>query len=259
MRPKFLIDLNISNHSNIRYTTGIPKDNFSPVIIKTPGKDEDHYQRLEYLYSQLAKKCDINIPDTFLLTCTTSKMAFFAIKRFDILENGDRLHAHTLAGLHGINFSEISFDYSDLLRTTQDISRDHRQVVEAYRRMVFNYLSNNKDDHTKNFSFVMNSEGNWTLSPAYDISYSPGDAGLHSMSINGIRRNASLKDFEKMAKIFNIKSWKEIVAHISEILKCFPAFASKLNISRKYSRIVNDRINEHVRRVDKDLSFGLEL
>ena len=259
MRPKFLVDLDTKTLDKIRYTTGKPEGDYYPVIIKIPGKDGDHYQRIEYAYSQMAEKCGINIPDTYLLTGAKSKQAFFAIKRFDILGNGERLHVHTYAGLHGLNFREESHDYSDLLRTTQDLSRDHSQVVEVYKRMVFNFLGYNNDDHMKNFSFTMDKKGEWSISPSYDMSYSSGKQGFHSMSLNGIRHNATLKDFEKMAKNFNVKEWKEIVGKTCDCLKSFPSMAHECGIDKKHTDIVDNRIKENVKRIDKDLSLGIEL
>ena len=259
MRPKFLVDLDIYNMKEMRYTTGKPEGNFYPVIIKIPGKDGDHFQRIEYVYSKIAKSCGIDIPDTYLLTGPKSKQAFFVIKRFDVLENGDRLHVHTYAGLHGLNFREQSHDYSDLLRTIQDLSRDHSQVIEAYRRMVFNYLGYNSDDHMKNFSLTMNKKGAWSLSPAYDMSYSTGRQGLHIMPLNGIRHNATIKDFERMAENFNVKKWKDIVVSTCECLKEFPAKAKEYGLNERYLNIVNNRIKENVTRIERDFSPGVKL
>ena len=252
MRPKFLVDLDMNNHENLRYTRGRPEDSWYPVIIKTPSKDGDHYQRIEYSYSIMARDCGITVPDTFLLTGKKSLKAFFAIKRFDILKTGEQLHVHTYAGLLGLNFREVSLDYSDLFRTTLDITRDHSQVVEAYRRMVFNYLGYNNDDHAKNFSFVMNKKGDWSLSPAYDMSYSPGRQGFHTMSINGIRHNARIKDFEMIAGNFNIKEWKTIVGRTIDTFKKWTSLAKNNSVPAKYMAIVNHRIKENIKRIEKD-------
>ncbi|MDD5672777.1 MAG: type II toxin-antitoxin system HipA family toxin [Chitinivibrionales bacterium] len=259
MRPKFLVDLDIKNHEKIRYTRGNPEGPYFPVIIKTPTKDGDHYQRIEYSYLKMAHLCGIDVPDTYLLIGEKSKLAFFAIKRFDVLKTGERLHVHTYAGLMGLNFREASPDYSELFRTTADLTKDHSQVIEAYRRMVFNYLGYNNDDHTKNISFVMNKKGEWSLSPAYDIGYSPGRQGFHTMSINGIRQNATVKDFEKIAGNFNVKDWKKIVVKIIDTLKNWPSIAQKNGVPEKYKDIVNHRIKENLKRIAKDLSLGVEI
>lgn len=259
MRPKFLVDLDIKNLNKIRYTTGRPDGGYHPVIIKTPLRDGDQYQRIEYAYSTMARESGINVPDTYLLIGEKSKRAFFASKRFDILENGERLHIHTYAGLHGLNFRVATPDYSELLRTCHDLTRDHSQVIEAYRRMVFNYLGYNNDDHTKNFSFTMDKKGRWKLSPSYDMSYSTGRQGFHTMSINGIRQNATVKDFEKMAANFNVKDWKNIIGKSCDCLKKWKSIAAKTGIADKHKNIVYQRIKENVARIDKEMSFGIEI
>lgn len=251
-RPKFLVDLNLKNLSTIRYSTGKPDGDMFPVIIKVPGRRDDQYQRIEYCYSLLGRNAGLNVPDTYLLIGNRSKLSSFAIKRFDINGNGERLHTHTFAGLLGLNFREANVDYSELLRVTGDLTRDHREVVEVFRRMVFNYLGCNKDDHAKNFSFVMNKSGQWFLSPAYDIGYSSGENGLHAMAINGLRRNVTLKDFEKIAKNFEIKEWKSIVAKTCEVLKTWPSIADKYSVPQKYRDAINERIRESIVRIEKD-------
>lgn len=248
-RPKFLVDLDLKNLSIIRYSTGKPDGDMFPVIIKVPGKREDQYQRIEYCYSLMGKEAGLKVPDTYLLTGNKSKLSSFAIKRFDIDDKGERLHTHTFAGLLGLNFREVNVDYSELLRVTSDLTRDHREVVEVFRRMVFNYLGCNKDDHAKNFSFVMNKSGQWLLSPAYDIGYSSGESGLHSMAINGLRRNATLKDFEKMASNFEIKDWKDIIVRTCEVLKTWPSIAEKYCVPQKYKDSIYERIRESISRI----------
>jgi serine/threonine-protein kinase HipA len=199
----------------------------------------------------MAKKCGIALPDTYLLIGDKSKRAFFVIKRFDVLVNGDRLHVHTYAGLQGLNFREGSPDYSELFRSVQELTRDHSQVVEAYRRMVFNYLGYNNDDHAKNFSFTMDKACRWKLSPAYDMGYSPGRQGFHTMSINGIRKNATVRDFEKMAENFNVIEWKDIVKKTCSCLMEWDAIAGKSGVSVKHKNIVSQRIQENVKRIKK--------
>lgn len=251
MRPKFCVDIDSNDHTNLRYSTGKIEDNFLPVILKVPQKNGDQFQRIEYIYSKIAKSCGINIPETFLLTGNRSKSAFFAIRRFDILDSNERVHVHSYAGLHGLNFREVSHDYTDLLRTTQNLTNDHNQVVECYRKMVFNYLGYNNDDHLKNFSYIMDSDGKWSLSPSYDASYSTGKQGFHAMSINGIRQNAQLSDFEKVAAIFNIKDWLKIVIKTCESFTTFPDLANQVRLDKKRTDIVFNRIKECVKRVKK--------
>lgn len=131
----------------------------------------------EYLYMSTAAKCGINIPRIRLL-----KDRYFAIERFDI-EDGMGVHVVTAAALLKSDFRNQDADYTNLLALTGYLTQDPHQVEEMYRRMVFNLVCDNKDDHTKNFSFICR-KGVWSLAPAYDITYSPGGSnGQHATSL----------------------------------------------------------------------------
>ena len=131
----------------------------------------------EYLYMSTAAKCGINIPRIRLL-----KDRYFAIERFDI-EDGRGVHVVTAAALLKSDFRNQGADYTNLLALTGYLTQDPHQVEEMYRRMVFNLVCDNKDDHTKNFSFMCR-KGVWSLAPAYDITYSPeGSNGQHATSL----------------------------------------------------------------------------
>ncbi|MFH0920191.1 MAG: type II toxin-antitoxin system HipA family toxin [Fibrobacterota bacterium] len=248
-RPKFLVDLNLKNPDEIRYTRGQQEGGFVPVILKVPVRGGDHFQRIEYVYSLMARCAGIRIPDTFLLTGKKKGQAFFAIQRFDVDRNAVRLHTHTLAGLLGINFREAVPDYGTLLRVTGDLTRDHRHVTEAYRRMVFNYLGSNLDDHSKNITFTMDKKGGWALSPAYDIGYSTGENNLHAMAINGKRRNALQADFQRVAEDFDVKEWRDIIRQAVDSLREWPALAKKYGVPVKLAAAVWNRIKEHTGRI----------
>ena len=131
----------------------------------------------EFLYMNTAAQCGINVPRTRLL-----KDRYFAIERFDI-ENGKGVHVVTAAALLKSDFRYQDVDYTNLLALTGYLSQDPLQVEEMYRRMVFNLVCDNKDDHAKNFSFICR-DGVWSLAPAYDITYSPeGSNGQHATSL----------------------------------------------------------------------------
>ena len=131
----------------------------------------------EYLYMSTAAKCGINIPRIRLL-----KDRYFAIERFDI-EDGRGVHVVTAAALLKSDFRNQDADYTNLLALTGYLTQDPHQVEEMYRRMVFNRVCDNKDDHAKNFSFICR-KGVWSLAPAYDITYSPeGSNGQHATSL----------------------------------------------------------------------------
>lgn len=108
------------------------------------------------------------MPKTRLLVAGSKQ--YFAVKRFNRLTN-QRLHVYSLARLSHVNFRVLDFDYEKLMRLTSILTKNPDDVKQVYRQIVFNILANNQDDHTKNFSFVMDSKGVWLLSTAYDITF----------------------------------------------------------------------------------------
>ena len=138
----------------------------------------------EYHYNEIARKCGIDVPDFKL---TNGK--YFTTKRFDLTADGERIHTATAGGLLCLSLSEPVLDYSNLLALTGYITQNPKYVEEMYRRMVFNYLTDNKDDHCKNFSYLIRKDSNgkfiWHLAPAYDLTLcTEGYNGQHATSVN---------------------------------------------------------------------------
>lgn len=154
----------------------------------------------EYRYNEIARKCGIIVPDFRLVNGR-----YFASRRFDIDGNGNRIHTATAGALLCLSLREPFMDYSNLLALTGYVTQSREDVEQMYRRMVFNYLTDNKDDHCKNFSFyvVENPDDGgwqWRLAPAYDLTLcTEGYNGEHATSVNGTGRPA-LSDFISIGK-----------------------------------------------------------
>lgn len=139
----------------------------------------------EYHYNEVARNCGISVPDFKLMNGK-----YFACRRFDISADGERLHTATAGGLLSVSLSNPVLDYVNLLALTGYLTQSREDVEEMFRRMVFNYLTENKDDHCKNFSYVVTKEidkkWHWRLSPAYDLTRCvEGYNGEHATSVNG--------------------------------------------------------------------------
>lgn len=139
----------------------------------------------EYSYNELARKCGIHVPDFKLVN-----NKYFACRRFDISPAGERIHTATAGGLLSISLSNPVLDYLNLLALTGYLTQSREEVEEMFRRMVFNYLADNKDDHCKNFSFMVkrgnDNHWHWHLAPAYDLTKcTEGYNGEHATSVNG--------------------------------------------------------------------------
>lgn len=200
-------------------------------IYDDANKSSD-FTKLEYLYMQMAKDCGINIPLLELLE--DDDLTHFMIKRFD-RQNGEKVHMHSLASMVHVNFNiPKHYSYDEAIRIVWAVTKDKRAVVEFYKRAVFNVIATNQDDHAKNTSFLMNSRGEWSLSPAYDITYANGQnfTKNHQMSIVGKVNDFTRNDLIKFALNNEIKEddAKEIINMTISVVKNFRKKAKTLKI-----------------------------
>jgi len=185
-RPKALIGVS-ENKERILHGKESFTAEYEPWLVKFPNtQDGIDAGAIEYVYALMAKQSGILMPEVHLFSAHEGP-GYFAAKRFD--RNGaNRLHMHTASGLLHADFRFPSLDYQDLLNLTSMLTRDVREVEKMYRLAVFNVLAHNRDDHAKNFSFLMDAHGKWTLSPAYDLTFSSGPGGEQSTMVMGGRQ-----------------------------------------------------------------------
>lgn len=181
--------------------------------------------RLEFHYNDVAKRCGMDVPD-FKLT----NGRYFTTRRFDITPNGERIHTATAGGLLCLSLNAPVLDYTNLLALTGYLTQNAKEVEEMFRRMVFNYLTDNKDDHCKNFSFIVLETGNgqykWHLAPAYDLTLcTEGYNGEHATSVNGTG-HPTLKDMivvgtkNKMSVQRCKEIFEEVRSNCGDLLLC---------------------------------------
>ena len=195
------------------------------------GSSQD-YTKLEYLYMTMAKEVGIDVPDIELLE--QGDLTHYMIKRFDRI-NGERLHLHSLAGLTHSNINIPGhYSYDNLLRVTRRLTGAQNQVEEMYKRMVFNSVARNQDDHAKNFSFLMDKEGRWSISPAYDVTYAYGVGYTkeHQLSLKGKTTAFTREDLLTVAEEHSISSkWaKECIEEIVDTVSTFSERARNIGI-----------------------------
>ena len=168
-------------------------------IIKFPAHvDGENAGKMEYDYSCCAKKCGIIMSETRLFPSENCE-GYFGIKRFDRIsdKNGTkRIHMLTAAALLELNFEQPSLDYHSLMKLTKILTRDNeKDLREMFRRMCFKVFAHNRDDHSKNFTYLYNDEKDrWSLSPAYDLTYSNTYYGEHTTTVDGNGRNPGRKE-----------------------------------------------------------------
>ena len=197
------------------------------------------FGRIEMAYYLMAKACQIDMMESRLLE--ENGRAHFMTKRFD-REGGDqKYHIQTLCAMQHYDFNQItSFSYEQLFQTMRLLRLPYPQAEQMYRRMVFNVIARNCDDHTKNFAFRLKKEQEWELTPAYDVcfAYRPDSnwVSQHNLSINGKRDNITREDLMVVAKSMNVKKANTIINEISETVKNWNTFAEQVNVDEKLKR-----------------------
>jgi serine/threonine-protein kinase HipA len=195
-RPKILVGVRDDDFL-VSGTADLP-DGFRRYLIKFPAKEDPaDIGVVELAYARMAETAGIDMPATRVFE-THDGGRYFGAERFD-RDGNLRLHMHTLGGLLHASHRMPSLDYDGLLLATLEMTKDHRQMEEAFRRMVFNVLAHNRDDHVKNFSYLMDRSGVWKFSPAYDLVFSAGPGGEHTMAIAGEARTPSPQDMLRVA------------------------------------------------------------
>lgn len=177
-----------------------------PWLVKFPSRGEPaEVCRLEDAYAQWARACGIEVPPTQVWDLGP-ELAAFGTRRFD-RQGSDRVPVFTLAALLDADFRiPSSVDYATFLRLTRFLTKDEVQVRQAFRRCVFNVVFHNRDDHPKNHAFLLDRDGQWHLSPAYDLTYSNGPGGEHHMDIEGEGRAPERSHLLQLAQKADLKS-----------------------------------------------------
>ncbi len=183
----------------------LTKINGEDWIIKFPSsQDPKNIGEQEYNYSLVAKDCRINMTETRLFPSKICS-GYFGIKRFD-RQDGRKIHMVSVSGLLETSHRLPNLDYNILMKLTLELTKNYQDIEQLYRLMCFNVFTHNRDDHSKNFSFLYDeSQKEWHLSPAYDLTYSSSFNGEHATTINGEGKNPSLNDILAVAKNIGIK------------------------------------------------------
>lgn len=183
----------------------LTKINGEDWIIKFPSsQDPKNIGEQEYKYSLVAKDCGIKMSATQLFPSKICS-GYFGIKRFDRV-NDKKVHMVSVSGLLETSHRLPNFDYNILMKLTLELTKNYQDIEQLYRLMCFNVFAHNRDDHSKNFSFLYDeNKKEWHLSPAYDLTYSSSFNGEHATTINGEGKNPSLEDILNVAKNIGIK------------------------------------------------------
>jgi serine/threonine-protein kinase HipA len=193
---------------------------------------------LEFIWSEMARVAGLEMPETRLFR-DNSENSHFGIKRFDRETNNQRFHVHSFGNLIESDFRIPNCDYTELLKATAYLTRDQREVAKAFRLATFNVLSHNRDDHVKNVAFIQDfATGEWRLTPAFDLTFSAGPGGQHSMTVCGEGVAPGEAELLQLASLVNLdKSLShQIITDVKNAVSLFPKFAEVHGISKKRRR-----------------------
>ena len=198
--------------------------------------DPKFYGLIEYAYYLMAKDAGIDMMPCRILQ--ENGRSHFMTKRFDRIGGKEKLHMQTLCGIAHYDYKMLrSYSYEQAFQVMRQMRLPYIQAEEMFRRMVFNVVARNQDDHTKNISFLMDKNGVWRLSPAYDISWSYNPEGLwtsqHQMSINNKWTDITLGDLLTVASAMNIKRPREIIEKIIDVVAHWSDYATPLGIPQE--------------------------
>lgn len=238
-RPKVLLDIltdGTATHASLGRA-----DTTKPMLVKFRGAgDPEDVGRMEIAYADMAKLAGIQMPETMLLRDNDGRH-HFAVRRFDC-DGPYRIHVQSACALLDTDYRLPSLDYEALLQVTRGLTRDHRAIIEMFRRAVFNVLACNQDDHSKQFSFLMDRQAEWCLAPAYDLTFAPGPNGHHMTSVLGKGDRIDAETLHKLAERSSIspREASSIINEVEEAVMAWPKFAKKYDVGRKTMQRVEE-------------------
>lgn len=227
--PKVIIALNKSTGDVISGQGMIP-EGFQHYILKYDDNSAYPFARLEYLYYRMALDAGIEMMPSELRTY--GNVTHFLTQRFDRIGN-DKIHTQTLAAM-----SPSVDSYEDIFTVIRRLNLPYEDSKQQFLRMVFNIIARNVDDHSKNFSFCMNHDGVWRLSPAYDLTYSvdltaPDYSNRHSLTVNGKNEGITREDLEIVGQKNDIQDYKSLIEIVVDAVANFENYAKELGIDGK--------------------------
>ncbi len=239
-RPKVLIGYNAQERIIISGEVDLPPG-YTPWIVKFSSREDVRDAGpVEFAYSLMASAAGVVMPETRLFTTSRNEL-FFGVKRFDRGTENQRYHIQTFGNLIQANFRIPACDYGDLLKVTSILTRNHADILRVFRLMLFNVLAHNRDDHCKNFSFILDHiTGHWSLSPAYDLTFSSGPGGGHSTTIAGEGSSPLYNHFKKLAEkhTISLKEMDDMIVEVSDATKRWLEFADTAEVSVKRAKTI---------------------
>lgn len=241
-RPKIFIGYN-SQKDQLIHGTDNYEEGFQDWIIKFPSiSDSPEIALIEYSYHKMAVTSGIEMSECKLFT-TDSGKAYFGTKRFDRIGN-QRLHMHSAAGLMHDNFRMSNMDYGHIMDCAFQLEKHVQAYEKVFRLAAFNTFAHNLDDHSKNFSFLMNAQGDWVFAPAYDLVFSNSTYGFHSTMIAGESKNPGTKNLLELATHFSVKDADKIIEQVLDSISLWSAIAKDCGVTSSVRKEIKNTLDK---------------
>jgi serine/threonine-protein kinase HipA len=230
-RPKILVGLDAKNQ--LRAGEGDVPAPYEHWLVKFRGpKDPGDVGRLEAAYAEMARTAGLDVSPTRLLE-TPEGPGYFATRRFD-RDGGKRLHVLSFAGMLDTEWHTPTIDYADALSLVRRVTARDDDVERMVRRMFFNVVAHNRDDHAKQHAFVMDSDGVWRLAPAYDLTYAQGPGGEHYLAVGGYGRDIPKRKLLEVAEEqIGARRAAEALARVVAAVADFAKFAKRFHVGKR--------------------------
>lgn len=228
-RPKILVGYNPITQHLIGTDKTLPND-YEHWLIKFPSSsDRPDIANIEYAYYKMALDAGIEMSESKLFN-GLSGQAYFGTKRFD-RDGNKRLHLHSAAGIMHDNFRLSHIDYGDLMDCAFRLEKDVRAYEKILRLAAFNVFAHNRDDHSKNFAFLMDATGTWKVAPAYDLTFSTSGHGMHSTTVARESKNPTKKHLMELGDYFKIKNANKIIDEVQDVVFNWKMYADQCEVS----------------------------
>lgn len=241
-RPKIFVAYNPLTNNLIHGKDELPHD-FEDWIIKFPSSsDNREIANIEFAYHKMATLAGIEMSECKLFNGKSGNV-YFGTKRFDRIAH-KRLHVHTASGIMHDNFRMSTMDYGHLMDCAFRLEKHVKAYEKIFRLASFNVYSHNRDDHSKNFSFLMDGKGEWKFAPAYDLTFSYSGYGFHSTMVAGESKNPGRKDLLKLATHFGIKNATLIIDKVQNAVNKWDEIAKESGVSKENSQNIQKAMDK---------------
>jgi serine/threonine-protein kinase HipA len=242
-RPKVLVGVSANKRRLMAGVDALPAGYAHWLVKFRSSVDPPDVGALEYAYAEMARAAGIDMAPAHLFPARRGA-GYFGAQRFDRRRNV-RVHVHSACGLLHADHRLPTIGYVTLLKATRLVTRSQIEVDRMFRRMVFNVLAHNRDDHTKNHAFLLEDDGEWRCSPAYDVTFSSGPGGEHALDVGGEGRQPGLEHIRAVAQQVGVhdRTVRACMDEVKAAVSRWPELAAAAGVLKTTAKDIDARLN----------------